>query len=270
MDYFLEKDGQMKYKAIFTDIDGTLVSFKTHRVPESTLAALTQAHEDGVKIIIATGRPYGDFDVINGVPCDAVIALNGADCRWNDGSVICRHFIEYKDFKSMQALSDSFGFALCLETSEGFFVNRITKAVVELAEKIDHKLPEVCDIDEKFRMYGCGQLAAYFPEEQQNEIMSHVPALYASRWHPAFADIDLKGVSKGGALREMAGLMGISIEETIAFGDGGNDIPLIEAAGLGVAMGNSGDDVKAAAGYVTGHVDEDGFADALRRFVLKK
>lgn len=258
----------MKYKAIFSDIDGTLVSFRTHTVPESTLAALEAAHKKGIRIIIATGRPYGDFDVIKEVPYDAVIALNGADCRWKDGSVICRHFIDYKDFRTMLSLSDKFGFALCLEISEGFFVNRITPAVVDLAEKIDHELPAVCDIDEKFRAYGCGQLAAYFPESQQDEIMSHVPALYASRWHPGFADIDLKGISKGGALREVAGLMGISTEETIAFGDGGNDIPLIEAAGLGVAMGNAGEDVKAAADYVTRAVDDDGFADALSKFVM--
>ena len=61
--------------------------------------------------------------------------------------------------------------------------------------------------------------------------------------------------------------MGISIEETISFGDGGNDIPMIEAAGLGIAMGNASDDVKAAADYITASVDDDGFAAALRKFV---
>lgn len=258
----------MRYKAIFSDIDGTLVSFKTHRVPESALAALEEAHRKGIKIVIATGRPYGDFDVISKVPYDAVISLNGADCRWKDGQTICRHFIEYDDFKTMQRLSDEFGFALCLEISEGFFINRITPAVIDLASAIDHELPVVCDIEEVFLKYGCGQLAAYFPPEQQDEIMSQVPALYASRWHPGFADIDLKGLSKGTALQEVAGLMGISIDQAIAFGDGGNDIPLIEAAGLGVAMGNAGDDVKSIADYVTAPVDDDGFASALRKFVL--
>lgn len=66
----------------------------------------------------------------------------------------------------------------------------------------------------------------------------------------------------------MAGLMGIGIDETISFGDGGNDIPLIKAASLGVAMGNAGEELKAVAGYVTASVDEDGFAAALHKFVL--
>ena len=52
----------------------------------------------------------------------------------------------------------------------------------------------------------------------------------------------------------------------MAFGDGGNDIPIIEYAGIGVAMGNATPDVKAAADYVTGSVDEDGIISALRHF----
>lgn len=258
----------MKYKAIFSDIDGTLVSFRTHKVPESTLEALEEARNQGVKIIIATGRPYGDFDVIKDVPYDAVISLNGADCRWKDGRIIRQHFIDYDNFKKMSMLSDEYGFALSLKLTEGFFINRITPAVEELAKAIDHKIPEVCDIEEKFNAYGCGQMAAYFDLDLQNIVMSQVPDMYATRWHPRFADIDLNCVSKGNALREVAELLGIGIDETISFGDGGNDISLIGAAGLGVAMGNAGDDVKASAGYVAGHVDENGFADAIRKFVL--
>ena len=55
-------------------------------------------------------------------------------------------------------------------------------------------------------------------------------------------------------------------EKCMAFGDGGNDIPIIEYAGIGVAMGNATDDVKAAADYVTDTVDEDGIVTALQRF----
>ena len=59
---------------------------------------------------------------------------------------------------------------------------------------------------------------------------------------------------------------GIKLEETMAFGDGGNDISMLRHAGIGVAMGNANDDVKAASNYTTTSVDEDGIANALKYF----
>ena len=59
---------------------------------------------------------------------------------------------------------------------------------------------------------------------------------------------------------------GISLHETMAFGDGGNDMAMLRHAGIGVAMGNAGDEVKEAADYVTDSVDDDGVMNALRHF----
>ena len=66
----------------------------------------------------------------------------------------------------------------------------------------------------------------------------------------------------------MADYCNIPIENVVAFGDGGNDIPMLLAAGTGIAMGNSDDKVKAAADYVTTSVDDNGIANALQRFGL--
>ena len=67
-------------RAIFLDVDGTLVSFDTHRVHRSAIDALRQVHNSGCKIIIARGRAACDLHEIEEVPFDAVIALNGSDC----------------------------------------------------------------------------------------------------------------------------------------------------------------------------------------------
>lgn len=75
-----------------------------------------------------------------------------------------------------------------------------------------------------------------------------------------------RGADKGKALQRMAEHLGMDISETMAFGDGGNDKSIICAAGIGVAMGNAIDDVKALASYVTDHVDNDGVSKALRHF----
>jgi hydroxymethylpyrimidine pyrophosphatase-like HAD family hydrolase len=72
-------------KAIFLDVDGTLISFKTHRVPASALEALRGAHARGVQLFIATGRAAADLADLEAIPYDGVVALNGADCLMRDG-----------------------------------------------------------------------------------------------------------------------------------------------------------------------------------------
>jgi Cof subfamily protein (haloacid dehalogenase superfamily) len=253
----------MKYKAAFFDIDGTLVSFHTHRVPVSTIEALERARSAGMRIFISTGRPYADMEPVKMVPYDGAVALNGADCRWRDGRVVEKHLISYRDFRTVYEAGLEMDFAVGLELDEGIFVNRITPPVLELAEAIAHPVPTVCDIDALFREKGCGQMCVYFTSDIEAEVMRRVPGLVASRWYPCFADVDPVGVTKASGIGAFAREMGISMAETVAFGDGGNDTPMLVAAGLGVAMGNAADSVKSQADYVTSSVDDDGIARAL-------
>lgn len=90
---------------------------------------------------------------------------------------------------------------------------------------------------------------------------------------PAFPEIDFiniinRRVSKGEALRALVSFLGISTDEVIAIGDGLNDIPLLEAAGLAVAMGNAFPEVKKVADYITLDVEHSGVAAAVRKFML--
>ena len=87
-----------------------------------------------------------------------------------------------------------------------------------------------------------------------------------TRWHPLFADIIHRNISKANGLEEIAKALDLQHEETMAFGDGGNDIPILKQAGTGVAMGNASGTVKAAADYVTTSVDDNGVANALKHF----
>ena len=98
--------------------------------------------------------------------------------------------------------------------------------------------------------------------------MPQLPGCVSSRWCPEFADITAKGVDKGKGLMAVISDQNLRIEETMAFGDGGNDMAIIRSAGLGVAMGNAGDSLKKVAGYVTDTVDDDGISKALQKFVL--
>ena len=105
-------------------------------------------------------------------------------------------------------------------------------------------------------------------EEQQAAGEDFFPGLDILRWHPAFVDIVAPGGGKDLGMDVILEHFGIDLSETMAFGDGENDLPMLRHAGIGVAMGNAEQMVKDEAGYVTGSVDEDGILTALEHFGL--
>ena len=233
-------------KALLLDVDGTLLSFETHKVSQSSIDALKKVHDSGIKIVIATGRAASDLHEIDSVPYDGVIALNGAECVLRDGSVIRKVAIP--------------------ELNEGVFVNRLTPTVEQIAGIVEHPVPPVVDIEEMFDKKECCQLCFYFDEETEQKVMPLLPGLSATRWHPLFADVNVAGTSKATGLSLFADYYRIKVAEIMACGDGGNDIPMLKAAGIGVAMGNASEKVQSVADFVTDTVDNNGLCKALKQF----
>lgn len=106
----------------------------------------------------------------------------------------------------------------------------------------------------------------YIDDEMEQQVMPLLPNLSLSRWHPLFADVNLAGISKATGLSAFADYYGIEMAEIMACGDGGNDIPMLKVAGIGVAMGNASETVKASADFVTDTVENDGLCKALKHF----
>ena len=150
-----------------------------------------------------------------------------------------------------------------LELEEGVFVNRVTPDVKRVAHMVAHPVPEQTDLRELFGRVECCQLCFYFDAETQRRVMAELPTLVASRWCPIFADVNVAGIDKATGMEEFMRSYGFSAAEVAAFGDGGNDVAMLRAAGVGVAMGNACDEALNAADYVTATVDEDGIARAL-------
>ena len=110
------------------------------------------------------------------------------------------------------------------------------------------------------------QMTPFFSAEDERIIAPQMPQSEFGRWYPTFVDITAKGNTKQNGIDEFIKHFGFKLEETMAFGDGGNDIGMLRHAGIGIAMGNAKDDVKASADYVTDSVDEDGIFNAMKHF----
>jgi len=257
-----------KVKALFFDIDGTLVSFQTHKIPQSTVDALEQAKRNGVKIYISTGRPKMIITNLGQIEhlIDGYITTNGARCFVGDQTV-CLHPISASDVKKVIAASDKDGYPVIVVGEKHLAIHRLTPIVEEIFVKglgVD-SLDFHTDVDD-LEGEDVLQLTPFCSAEQEAALMPTLDNCTSGRWHPAFTDITAGDADKGKGLHAMADYLGLDIAETMAFGDGGNDVTIIQKAGIGVAMGNAGENVKAIADYVTTSVDEDGVRNALLHF----
>ena len=95
-----------------------------------------------------------------------------------------------------------------------------------------------------------------------------MPHCTSARWHPLFTDITPLGGTKQNGINKFLEYYHIDLSETMAFGDGGNDIQMLQHVHTSIAMGNANDDVKAIADYVTDTVDHDGIYNALKHYDL--
>ena len=254
--------------ALFFDIDGTLVSFKTHEIPASTIFALTQAKAHGHRIYIATGRPPVIITNLGAIEhlIDGYITTNGALCFVGNEFVTCQP-IPKSDVQTIVADSKAKGYSLIVVGKKDVAVldptgdvNRIFQQM--LAVKNLDKASPLEDVLEQDIL----QLTPFFPTDYEQQLMERLPQCTSGRWHPEFTDITANGADKGKGILAIARHDGLDPRHTIAFGDGGNDTSMICQAGIGIAMGNAIDALKQQADYVTTSVDDDGILNALRHF----
>ena len=255
-------------RAIFFDIDGTLVSFNTQKMLQSTKTAVIKLRQKGIKVFIATGRTVGEMNNLDDLEFDGYITANGAYCVDSQGKVIDSHRISTASLERLACDLDRNPFPCVFVTEKGNFINYADEMMIHIRQIVNLPIPPVMPVNEIIK-HEIFQLDAYMDAARENELLAHVlPDCMACRWHPYFADINPKRCSKATGMEQFLAYFGIEREHTMAFGDGGNDISMIKHAAIGVAMGNAQDEVKAAADYVTDSVEADGIVKALRYFEL--
>ncbi|MBC2580797.1 Cof-type HAD-IIB family hydrolase [Clostridium sp. DJ247] len=276
----------MSYKLVCIDMDGTLLNSK-RKITENTRSVLKNAHNNGVHIVITTGRIYDNAEYYSdliGVK-SPVIAANGAFIKEKDkDEIIYKSILGKKLSTKILNICSKYEAALEFHTSQKMYLgNKLDKSIINLLmqktllkeEKIE--IIHVKNIEqwktilhnEEENIVKC--IISNRNEEELQKIRNEVEKLDDVEVVSSARDnieITCKGTSKGRAVEILAGYYNLKREEIIAIGDSENDLSMIEYAGLGVAMGNAIDLVKRKANYITDTNDEEGVAKAVNKFIM--
>lgn len=256
-------------KAVFFDVDGTLVSFDTHTVPESAKIAIKRMREKGIKAFVATGRARSMLKVLDDIEFDGFITYNGGCCENAAGDEIFSMPIPVEQLQRLNRRLEREGFAVSYMRRDGMYVNDLLEPVINVANHVNVAPPVVMHPNEIIQkpVY---QLCIYLEDDERvNSILQEeLAGCISNRWISWFADVNRAGVTKQLGIDKIIEHYSIGIEDTMSFGDAANDIPMIKHAAVGVAMGNASDSVKAVADYITATVDDDGIYKALKHYNL--
>lgn len=273
-------------KICFFDIDGTLVSLRTHQMSASCREALSRLRQAGVKVIVSTGRPLYVVDNMPGVTFDGYICTNGAlsyvsrtqtGCQGtppspDDLRVVERNPIPPADVATMLKLSQGQGdlppFPVAFARANEMVCPHHTNVSLRVFQELDFRnMPREVTPDDILSGGDVYQMVSFFTAAQDHLIMGHLPGCVARRWHPDFADVVQSGLSKANGVAAVLRHYGLTPQQAASFGDGGNDIPMFHATALSFALGNAEQEVKAQATYTAPDCDKDGIAWAVDKLL---
>lgn len=269
----------MAIELIAIDMDGTLLN-PQHEVTPAVKQALAAAREKGVQIVLATGRPF------IGVQCylqELDLQQVGCYCITNngalvhdaqDGGVIAEIALKIDDYHYMEKLSRELGVHFHALTKTDLFTANRDISQYSVHESSITGIPlHFCPAEEMDALLTFPKVMMIDHPELLDQAITQIPAEAKERYtimksSPYFLEILDKRVNKGEGVKTLATKLGIPRENVMTLGDQENDIAMLEYAGIGVAMGNALDSVKAVSQFVTKTNMEDGVAFAVNKFVL--
>lgn len=272
-----------RIKAIFLDVDGTIISTRTKKIPQSATEAIREARQKGVKVFLCTSRAKQFLSNITSIECDGVVALTGAHCIDASGKDIGCSVMASEDLaKAFRDIQENDRPFVAISSDKVYMSHERGPEVtsylgtgglsLEVIPGGVVPFPDFVSADDPVALaesMNILQVTGFFPSgDEDTRFMSLMPHSHTERWNEEFVDIVGNGTSKALGIDTMARHFGFDASETMGVGDGANDIPMIRHATIGVAMGNASDHVKSQADYVTADVDDDGLAEAIRKFVL--
>lgn len=252
-------------EAIFFDIDGTLLSTQTHTIPQSALRAIDMLHDKGIKVFIATGRSWCEMQSLPLHLFDGYITMSGQYCCDTNNNVIFEKTISSHDITTIVNYATTHDVPANFTDGQEKYYNMMTQPVLDFLAEVNIDSGYIKDISYAITNK-VHQVSVYVDDQEELQLLKLLPNCSSARWHPAFCDIFPLGGDKLNGIKQMCRHYNIDIANTMAFGDGGNDVPMLVGAGISVAMGNGTAEAKASAQYITDSVDDNGVYNALVHF----
>lgn len=260
-------------KLFFFDIDGTLIECEKgiYEIQEEVWNLLDKLKEQGDDVFLATGRCKCFIpETVMKYPFSGYVTCNGAYVEYKD-KPIYKSIVSFEAFKKTHEFCKSRSLAYYFENSDYICVlNKNDPRHIEFKDKWGMKEETIIDEfdisnvetyigmivanSEEDIPYIKEELSPYFDVQQHNNGLSF--------------DLTLKGESKAKGIKELAKSLNVTIENTVAFGDGRNDVEMLSEVGLGIAMGNGATEAKEAAKFVTKDIGDHGILYAIEYYSL--
>jgi Cof subfamily protein (haloacid dehalogenase superfamily) len=249
------------YKLLLLDLDGTTVDSSGEALPTQAVIDAVSAAQKVLQVAVATGRPLPFAKMVTDT-----LALKGPSVfnggaeiiDLPSGKVLERQLISVRTLRELTKLALPFGFKIYLDSDQ--YSSSLTAP-------------------EEIKVPAAKLFIEAVPTQKAINLLTELAAVEEAAAHPTTSwdkgdvvDIHIthEHATKRYGVEKLMSILNIKKEAVIAIGDSHNDIPLLEAAGFKVAMGNAPAEVKAIADYVAPSLDEDGVADAISKFILNE
>ena len=249
------------------DFDNTLFSHRIGQIPPSAIKAIKKLNENNIKVFLCSGRAFCEMELfdLSQIKIDGMILSNGQVAYDQNNQKIYENEItdELKE-KIIKIFNDK-RMPIYVVTQDGPILNFENDTIRRIQAAITSDVPPVKEYNgEQFFVAS----VFYNTEAEKEELLQLRDIAEVTSWFEGAFDIVPLGTTKIEGIKNVNKIYGIDLSETLAIGDGENDIDMLKDCGIGIAMGNSPDYVKQTADYITNDIDDDGIYNGLKHYQL--
>lgn len=246
-----------KIKIVFFDIDGTLINYGAEKLTDKTLEALKELKNNGIKIVLATGRAPVSLPDFGDLIFDAKICFNGSLC-FTDDKTIYSNPINKNDVYQLVNNATKLDKVSSIATKNKIAANGIEESLKDYFSIANLILNFTPDFDNVLKNEDVFQVMLAATKDEYNDILDKTTDVKIAAWWDRAIDIIPINGGKGQGIRKILEYFNISKDEAMAFGDGNNDLEMFSEVKYSIAMDNASNELKSKSFNICKDVKEDG------------